>query len=368
MSIHRVALISPYALSVFGGVQEQVLAMSRELERRGVSVLVVTPDVSDDADYDTPATVQHFGALASVPANGSRAPLTLSLAASSRARDAVRSFAPDVVHFHEPFAPVLGYRTLTAHEYPSVATFHRGGGGPAYSLTAPLLRRLARGVDVAAAVSLSAATTVRDGAGISARVLFNGFETERFRTFPKERGVPPVIFYVGRLEERKGVATLVGAAIEHERRSGVPWRVIVAGDGPLRAELERSDASTRAVEFVGAISERDKRQWQRRSDVCVAPSLRGESFGLVVLEAMASESRAVVADIDGYRDAAAGHAVLFTPGDSASLHDAIEEALVPNDAAIAAARAHAETWSMARLVDEYLDLYAQAHVAAGRSR
>ena len=159
MSTSRIALISPYALGVFGGVQEQVLAMSRELDRRGHEVLIVAPDHADRSTCDTPATVRRFGRLLSLPANGSKAPLTLSPLASREARLAVRKFAPTIVHLHEPFAPVLGWGVLRAHAGPAVGTFHRSGAGPALELTGPLLRSLARGLDATVAVSESAAAT-----------------------------------------------------------------------------------------------------------------------------------------------------------------------------------------------------------------
>ena len=119
MTLSRLTLVSPYALSVFGGVQEQVLAMSREWARRGVDVQIVAPDHDDLAIYDTPARVERFGARTTVPANGSRAPLTLSASAARAARAAVERFGPDVVHFHEPFAPLLGWSTLRAHDAPA---------------------------------------------------------------------------------------------------------------------------------------------------------------------------------------------------------------------------------------------------------
>lgn len=367
MSARRVVLLSPYALSIFGGVQEQVLVMSRELSRRGHEVLVVCPDQSDHSDYDTPARVVRCGLLASVPANGSRAPVTLSLAASRRAATEIAAFAPDVLHVHEPFAPVLPYSTIRRHATPTVATFHRGGGGPAYSLTRPLLHRLARGLDVTVAVSPAAAATVSEGAGVECTVLFNGFETERFREMPKERGDVPVIFFVGRLEERKGAGTLVDAARLAEN-AGENWRVVIAGDGPQRSALTQAAVGLTHVEFLGRISDEDKRRWQRRADVCVAPSLRGESFGLVLLEAMASESRVVASDIDGYRDAAGGHAVLAAPGDPTSLYAALREAMSVDEDAVRRAREYAERWSMRVLMDEYENLYDQATLENQRAR
>jgi len=357
----RVALVSPYALSVFGGVQEQVLAMSRELTQRGLEVLVVAPDASDRSVYDTKAIVERFGKRLSLPANGSRAPLTISARASRAARAAVLDFAPDVVHFHEPFAPLLGWSTLRAHAAPSVATFHRNGPGPALSWGAPLLHRLARGVDVASAVSASAAMTIRRATGIEATVLFNGFETDRFVASTRERAGDVTLVCVGRLEERKGVSVAIDAVRTHNARGADQWRLVVIGDGPERARLEARAGHDPLVVFVGAVPDDVKRGWLRRANALIAPALRGESFGLTLLEAMASETMVVASDIVGYREAAGTHAVLFEPGDALDLEHAIVRAIDDEDASrVAGARDYAEHWSMKRLVDAYLVLYEDA--------
>jgi phosphatidylinositol alpha-mannosyltransferase len=359
--IRRVALVSPYALSVFGGVQEQVLAMSRELSRRDLEVYVVAPDDTDRTNYDTPATVGRFGRRLSLPANGSRAPLTLSARASRAGREAVHAFAPDVVHFHEPFAPLLGWSTLRSHACASVATFHRNGSGPALVLSTPLLRRLARGIDVASAVSESAAATIRGAIGIEPTVLFNGLEMDRFVATPKERTSEVLLLCVGRLEERKGVSVAIDAVRAHNAREADQWRLVVIGDGPEKGRLEARAGHDEMVLFTGAVSDAAKREWLRRANALIAPALRGESFGLILLEAMASELAVVASDIAGYRDAAGAHAVLFHAGDALDLERALGQVLgSPSDQGIAAARDYAERWSMARLVDNYLGLYARA--------
>jgi len=354
----RVALVSPYALSVPGGVQEQVLAMSRVLDARGAEVLVVAPDDRDDAAYDTPAKVLRLGRRWSLPANGSRAPLTLSLSASRRARAALEAFRPDVVHWHEPFAPVLGWSALWAHEAPAVGTFHRSGDGPALRLSRVLLRRFAVRLDVAVSVSEAAASTLDRACGLSSDVLFNGIELDRFIATPREREAGPVLFFVGRLEDRKGVATAIEATLVHNIRGLAPWRLVVAGDGPDRGRLEELARSDPRVEFVGRVNDEEKRRWLRRVDVLIAPSTRGESFGLVLLEGMASETLVVASDIDGYREAAGGFATLFRAGDPAALEESITRAITcETEEGIAAARRHAEGWSMSNLVDAYEELY-----------
>lgn len=361
MNVRRVALVSPYALSAFGGVQEQVLAMSRVLAARDLEVLIVAPDGQDRRAYDTPARVVRLGRRWSLPANGSRAPLTLSPRAAWRARDALDAFTPDVVHFHEPFAPLLGWSALVAHDRPALGTFHRSGAGPALRYTRPLLRRLASGVDYAVSVSEAAARTLADACGLASDVLFNGFETERFVASPRERADHVVLFYVGRLERRKGVDVAITAVREHNASSSDPWQLVVAGEGPERARLEALAARDEAVVFVGAVSDDEKRRWLRRAHALVAPSTRGESFGLVLLEAMASETLVVASDIEGYRQAANGHGALFTAGDPAALAAAATDALARESAeGLAAARRHAERWSMTTLVEEYLERYDRA--------
>ncbi|MGD0853202.1 MAG: glycosyltransferase family 4 protein [Acidimicrobiales bacterium] len=357
----RVAIVSAYALSVFGGVQEQSLAMSRELTRRGHDVLIVAPDGHDRARYDTPAHVARFGVVLKIPANGSRAPLTLSPAASRHAARTVAHFRPDVVHFHEPFAPLIGWGVLRAHDAAAVATFHRGGGGPALTLTKPLLRRLATQLDESAAVSESAAATIHAACGLEPVVLFNGFEIDRFAATPRERGEVTTLVVLGRHEERKGVAHAINAVRAHNAKGEDTWQLVVVGDGPQRRVLESLAAGDPAIVFVGAAGDEEKRRWLRRANALIAPSTGAESFGMVVLEGMASETSVVASDIDGYREAAAGLATMFTPGDDTSLEAAIERALRDETPeSIARARAHASEWSIAALMDRYEALYARA--------
>lgn len=365
----RIALVSPYALSVHGGVQEQVLAMSRELSRRSHEVLIVAPDGTDQTRYDTPASVARFGHLWSLPANGSRAPLTLSPLATRRAWFAATQFRPDVVHFHEPFAPLVGWGILRVRRAPAVGTFHRSGDGPALRLTRPLLRSFAKDLDVTTAVSEAAATTIHRACGVESVVLFNGFEMDRFVDTPRERTDETVLVTIGRLEERKGVAHVIRAVREHNARGADHWRLVVVGDGPERARLEALAGHDDLITFTGAVDDVHKRQWLRRASVVVAPAVRGESFGLVLLEAMASETPVVASDIDGYREAAGGYATLFSAGDAADLERAIARALTDETpASLQAALEHASRWSMVTLMDRYEALYEEARRRHGAAR
>ncbi|HUY17455.1 MAG TPA: glycosyltransferase family 4 protein, partial [Acidimicrobiales bacterium] len=322
---------------------------------------IVAPDASDVTVYDTPARVVRFGPRSSFPANGSKAPLTISPLAAWRAKEAVEAFDPDVVHFHEPFAPLLGWSLLRHHSRPALGTFHRSGNGPALRLTRPLLERLATRLDGAVSVSKSAARTIEDACGLKSDVLFNGFEMERFVATPRQRSSETVLFYVGRLEQRKSVATAVEAAHHHNARSERPWLLVIAGDGPERARLQALAARSQRIVFIGPISDEEKRLWLRRANALIAPSTRGESFGLVLLEGMASETLVVASDIEGYRSAGGEFATIFTPGNVSSLEGAIIRALEgESKKGIAAARQHAARWSMNALMDEYEERYERA--------
>lgn len=367
MTISRVALVCPYALSIYGGVQEQVLAMARTLQKRSIDVMIVAPDSSDRSDHDTSVRIERFGHLLSIPANGSRAPVTVSLSAARAAQRSVVAFSPDIVHLHEPFAPVMGYEILRSHSNASVGTFHRAGAGVAYSATRLVLKRLAKGLDAAVAVSDLAATTISNGAGVTTTTLFNGFETERFREFPRVKSSDVTVLFLGRLEARKGARTVLEAARLAAQR-GQQWRVILAGDGPEGAHLRRDFGDLESVEFLGAVSDDHKRHLLRDTDVLVAASTHGESFGLVLLEAMAAQTPVVASDIDGYRAAAGGHATLFAPGDAESLLRQVVRASNSTDEQIEQARLHAQGWSMETLMDSYGEIYERALVEFARSQ
>jgi len=350
-----VAIVSPYALDVFGGVQEQALGMSREFESRGIETLVISPE-GGELISETPARVVRFGGCVSVPANGSKAPITLSPTAAKRARQAIEKFDPEVVHFHEPFAPLVGYGELFSSSHRvHVGTFHRSGGGPAYLLTRPLLRRVVRRLDALVAVSDRAADTLRSATGAESEVLFNGFEMNRFE--PRPRTDVPTVLFVGRFETRKGAHVAVEAVRGWRAAGGPNVQLIMAGQGPDAAKLQALAEGDPAINFVGAVSDEEKRRLLGMSSVLLAASLFGESFGMTLLEGMASGTAVVASDIDGYREAAGGHATLFSPNNPTDMRRAIMIALEQSSEEREAARRHAAAWSMERLADSYLSIY-----------
>ncbi len=361
--ISKVALVSPYALSVPGGVQEQVLAMSRELSRRNVLVLVVAPDESDHTTYDTPAQIVRLGKLLSIPANGSKAPLALSRRAGAQALSAIRNFQPDVIHFHEPFAPRLGWPALRAHSFAAIGTIHRSGSGPAIRYTRSLVSRLAGKLDRLTAVSEMAAITYAQSLPEKPTVLFNGFETARFVEVSRSIPDVPVFLTIGRLEERKGVRTAIAAVQLHNDHSDQKWKLRIVGDGPQRAELERLAQGDREITFLGRVTDEEKRRELRSASALIAPALFGESFGLILLEGLLSELPVIASEIDGYRQAGGRYVHYATAGSAQDFEKGMRTALAEStQAAAQEALAYAQRWSMERLMDQYLDIYEQAIV------
>jgi phosphatidyl-myo-inositol alpha-mannosyltransferase len=372
----RVALVCPYSLSRPGGVQGQVLGLARSLSGRGHSITVFAPL---DGPSPSPEGVEVVAAghSTSLRANGSIAPVSLSPTAAQRALAALRSRRPDVIHVHEPFAPGLPYALLAAGDLPPVVgTFHRSGGSVLYTLLGPVARRLASRMAVRCAVSDAAAATARAALGGEYEVLFNGIELDRFEGVVPYPTAGPSVLFLGRHEGRKGLAVLLDAWRQLVDRGPVPggtdhppvlW---VAGDGPETSALRRNHPGSDTVHWLGVLDEEEKVRRLVAADVLAAPSLGGESFGLVLLEGMAARTVVVASDIDGYREAAGGRAVLVPPGDPSALAGALRGVLDGTLAGtpgtdgpdaregwLEAGAERAAGWSMASLATRYEELY-----------
>jgi len=356
----RVAMVCPYSLSRPGGAQGQVLGLARSLKRLGHVATVIAPA---DPSYPAGSDVEIVGRATPVRANGSVAPLCLSPAASRRAVDAATGAGVDVVHLHEPLAPLLGYGFLVGRRrFPLVGTFHRSGESTLYRVAGPLLRPALHRLVVRAAVSEAARATAETAIGGTYEVLFNGVELDRFTEAPPFPTDRPTVLFLGRHEERKGLGVLL-EAFDKVPDPAVLW---VSGDGPETADLRRRHPPSERLRWLGVLDDDEVASRLAGADVLCAPSRHGESFGMVLLEAMAAGAAVVCSDIPGYRAAAAGHARLVPPGDPVALAEALTEAL--GEAATVgrggsgarAARAHAASWSMDRLAARYVELYERA--------
>jgi phosphatidylinositol alpha-mannosyltransferase len=354
----RVVLICPYSLSLPGGVQGQVLGLARTLREKGVSATVLGP-----CDGPPPeAGVISVGPSVSLAANGSVAPLAPDPPAIRRTLEVLAAEEPDVIHLHEPLVPGPALTALLAGNVPTVGTFHASGRVPAYVWLRPAVRAVARRIGLRTAVSPEARALAERWLGGACNVLPNGVEVERFAKadpWPAPEtpgGSGRAILFVGRHEPRKGLEVLL-KAFANLQTDAVLW---VAGEGPETEALAAHSPAN--VEWLGRISDQELHERMRAAAVFCAPSLHGESFGVVLLEAMAAGTPVVASDISGYRDVARHdkEAILVPGGDPAALADGLTRVLDdPTLAArlVEAGTARAASFSMERLATRYIDQY-----------
>ena len=353
----RIGLVCPYSLTHPGGVQGQVLGLARALRALGHQVRVLAPCDGPPPD----GCVIPLGNSVPLAANGSVAPLAPDPACALRTIRALRDEGFDVVHLHEPLCPGPTLTSLVFGDGPLVGTFHRAGRSAAYALLRPAVVRLAGRLTRRCTVSEDARDTAARALGGDYEVLFNGIDAERFAKATPWTTAGPTVLFVGRHEPRKGLDVL----IEAMARLPPEARLWVAGDGPQTAELRARASDDRRIEWLGRIGDAEAASRMRGADVFCAPSLHGESFGVVLLEAMAAQTPIVASDLPGYRNVAlpGEHAVLVPPGDPDALAAALRRAL--SDPALAkelvvAGEARAAELSMDRLAGRYLEVYEAA--------
>lgn len=354
----RIGFVCPYSLTLPGGVQGQVLGLARSLRAIGHDVRVLGP-----ADGPPPdGGVTPLGKSVPLAANGSVAPIAPDLSCALRTIRALRDEAFDVVHLHEPLVPGPCMTTLIVKPAPLVGTFHAAGVSAAYRYARPPLRWGAARLDVRCAVSEDAVKLAGGYLGGEYEQVFNGIEVERYaKATPWPTDGRPTILFMGRHEERKGLAVLLEALAD------LPddVRVWVGSDGPQTAELQAKVAGDERVEWLGRVDDDEKAARLRAADVFCAPSLHGESFGVVLLEAMAARTPIVATQLPGYANVARPdrEGLLVPPGDPTALAAALRRVLTDGDTArslVEAGAARADELSMDRLAERYLDLYAAA--------
>ncbi len=351
----RIAQVCPYSLTLPGGVQSQVMGLARLLRDLGHEVRVLGPcDGPPPAPWVTP-----LGLSIPTAANGSMAPIAPDPSAALRTIRVLRDEGFDIVHLHEPLVPGPTLTTLIVADAPIVGTFHRAGASLAYSRLRPAVRWAARRLDVRCAVSEDAAATARAALGGDYIVLFNGIEVERYAKAEPTPTEGPTICFLGRHEPRKGLEVLL------EAMAYLPAdvRLWIGSDGPQTAELYARSAGDTRISWLGRISDEEKASRLRGCSVFCAPSLGGESFGVVLLEAMASQAPVVASDLPGYRAVVRPDldALLVPPGDPVALAHALRRVLDDPDLAgdlATSGEQRATAFSMNHLADRYLDVYA----------
>ncbi len=354
----RVLMTCPYSMSRPGGVQGQVLGLARELRKLDVDVRIVAPC---DGPPPDPSIIS-VGPTVEWESNGSVAPIAPGRAAASRTAEALRSMEPDVVHLHEPAVPGPCLSTLLGYRGPMVGTFH-AAGELLHQWSRPALRSVMQHLTFRVVVSESAQETAIKNWGDEYLVLWNGIEIERIAYAEPTPSTRPAVLFLGRHEPRKGLAVLLDAW-EGIARDAELW---VLGGGPQSDELR--DRRPSNVVWCGSVTDDERNARLRGATVFCAPSVHGESFGVVLLEAMAASTPIVASAIEGYQNVARADrdALLVPPGDAGSLRDAVRRLL--DDPALRARLVEsgcerAAEFSMRRLAERYLELYERALVPA----
>jgi phosphatidylinositol alpha-mannosyltransferase len=312
----RVGLVCPYDMGIPGGVQDQVLRLSRWVVEAGHDVVVIGP-----GECDVPGFVS-AGPSTVVPANGAATPVALSRYASSRLLAGLADV--DVAHVHEPLMPQVSLTALRKATVPMVGTFHADVSVPVewvYRLGRPATSRWFRRLKVITAVSPIAARVV--AATNRVRIIPNGIDHDAYAPVAK---VPGSVAFLGRNDQRKGLPVLLEA-----------WTAIkTAHPAATLTVIGSTDTVDMAgVRFVGRVSEEEKRRRLAESSVFVAPNISGESFGIVVVEAMAAGCALVASGLPAFVRVAGDAARFVAPGDAGGLgHEVVallgDEAMARN--------------------------------------
>lgn len=366
----KIGIVCPYSFDVPGGVQFHIRDLTEELIRRGHTVSVLAPGEDDGPDW-------FVGAGPAVPIrfNGSVARLSFGPIVARRVRRWLKDGEFDVVHIHEPGTPSLGLLALMHADTPVVATFHAALDRSAIrQLTSGLLYPFFERISARIAVSNEARRTLVEHHAGDAVVIPNGVYTQAFADAqPLEKwqatADSPVIVFLGRLDEpRKGLG-IFADAIEPVLKEFPQARFLIAGRGEGEAIEPLHRRFPQNVEILGGITDAEKQSLLKGATIYVAPQLGGESFGIVLVEAMAAGTTVVASDIAAFSavldDGEAG--VLFRTGDSDSLAQVLLRQVgdPEGNAAVAlAGQAASARYDWQTVTDKVLSVY-QEVVPAG---
>ncbi len=382
----RIALISPYSWTYPGGVTRHIEALAERFIEQGHHVRVLAP--YDPADV--PARVLHHGAAPQplpapdylVPlgrtvgfkANGAVSNVSITPYGVAAAQTELRTGNYDVVHIHEPVVPLGGWITTQLTQLPLVGTFHsysesRVANGLANAMGA---RRILNKLHVRIAVSEAAAWTGRRWFGGHYRVIPNGVHVDR-HVLARAGDRPPSerlrIVFVGQAVERKGLPLLLRSF--EALRDHIPTELTVIG--PTAEELAPLMLDDRDVRVLGKVDDARKREELRSADILCAPSLRGESFGMVLTEAFAAGTPVVASDIAGYRDVVRDgiDGVLVPPADPQALAETLRDLYDEPERRVQMARAAAadvERFAWPVVADQVMEAYEDAVAVPAASR
>lgn len=371
----KIGLVCPYNITKGGGVLEIVRATQRELQKRGHTVKMLTPQPRDMDDSHRHDDIIFAGSAADF-----RSPLhttsQISVTADLEGIEKILAAEKfDILHFHEPWVPMLSRQILSRSHCVNIATFHAKLPETVMSrtvvnLVTPYTKAVLRNLDELTAVSDAAAEYVRSLTDEPVTIIPNGVDLSIFKTTvkPAASSDKKMILYIGRLEKRKGVGCLLEAfslLVQHDSKA----QLIIAGDGPDRPKLEAQAEELELdahVTFTGYISDADKLELLATADLFVAPALYGESFGIVLLEAMATGLVTVAGNNPGYASVMQelGSLSLVNPKDPTEFARRMDVML--HDEALRKlwkkwAKEYVKQFAWPHVVDQYVEVYKTAH-------
>lgn len=341
----RIAVVSPYALDVPGGVQAQVIELAAQLRFRDHEATVIGPGAG---------SLEHsvdVGGSVGIPANGAIAPVAVNPASWARVRKALAT--AELVHVHEPLMPIVGWAALRG-DAPRVLTFHADPSDAVrrvYRAAGPLIRRGIRNAGAVTAVSPLAASAVEPLASYL-DIVPNALDVAGYAVGVERH--PQRVAFLGRPDRRKGRDVLLEAWPHvRGRHPGAELVVMGGGDAP---DID-------GVRFAGRVDEHEKRHLLASASIFCAPNRGGESFGITVAEGMAAGCAVVASDLAAFRHVLDGTGAHFANGDALALARELGDLLDDGQrrnrlAAASSARVRAFDWSV--VVDRYLDIYTRA--------
>src|SRR5579884_477865 len=292
----KIGLVCPYSINKHGGVLEVVLALKAGLTNRGHQVKIITPKPRNHIEKRN-SDVIFFGTstdFRTLSFSDTTAQVS-STADTERIDQILQTEKFDILNFHEPWMPLLSRQLLQRSNAVNIGTFHSKVTEARVSravlrVVYPYLTSVLRYIDELTAVSESAADYVSNMTDQPITIIPNGIDTKKYKWVPpRPLGEPPTILYIGRLERRKGAKFLL-QAFQLLQQDNPDVKLLIAGDGPDREKLEllAEDLQLRNVSFLGFISEELKVRLLAEADLFCSPALFGESFGIVLLEAMST--------------------------------------------------------------------------------
>lgn len=366
----KIAQVTPYDIAHPGGVGQHIFHLQREFEKLGHEVVVMAPR-SARGGLEVKPGFYGVGRPIPIPANGSQARLMFDVTLYNAVKEVMARERFDIVHMHEPLTPLLPYIVLLNSQSANVATFHAARAtNPWYSMLKPYFGFLMSRLDARICVSEPARHMIQQHFPDSYEIIPNGIDIERYShdapPFPwAERGAPHILF-VGRFnEQRKGFKYLL-RAMPMIQQQFPEARLTVVGPGDKSKFTDLLQRyMIRGVEFKGEVPSADLPRYYASCDVFCAPSIHGESFGLVLLEAMATTKPVVASDIPGYASVMTNNydGLLVQPRDSMAIALAIVRLLSDStlrERLSLAGRQTSEKYAWPQVAARVLDTYRRA--------